>query len=70
MPPRKKPRLSTRSTPLREGAQSKAASVSTPAEKEPSSPEEAPVYTLQNDPWTDEEETLLFKSIVRWKPTG
>lgn len=22
------------------------------------------------DPWTDEQETLLLKSIVRWKPVG
>ena len=65
MPPRKRARVSTRSTPLRE-SQGKASRVSTPAEKEPTPAEPNP----QNDPWTDEEETLLFKSLVRWKPTG
>lgn len=23
-----------------------------------------------NDPWTTEQETQLFKSMMRWKPTG
>jgi MRG-binding protein len=63
MPPRKRTRVSAATTPLRE-TQAKAPSVAA-GEK----PTPAPVVN-QNDLWTDEEEALLFKSLVRWKPTG
>jgi MRG-binding protein len=77
MPPRKKAKVTARNTPLRE-TQAKTRSTrstrssSIQAEKEPTPEKEASVaeVDLKNDPWTDEEETLLFKSLIKWKPTG
>jgi MRG-binding protein len=68
MPPRKKAKASAASTPL--------------AETQPKTPQDTGVAAqsqdqgspqnenLLNDPWTDDQETQLFKSMVKWKPTG
>lgn len=59
MPPRKKAKASAASTPLAD-AQPK-----TPQDSGPTTDEE-----LLNDAWSDEQETQLFKSMMKWKPTG
>ncbi len=61
MAPRKRARVSAASTPL--------------GESQPRTPIEAgaPAFGFEessNDPWTDDQETSLFKSMIRWKPTG
>ncbi|KAL5410420.1 hypothetical protein PMIN03_005439 [Paraphaeosphaeria minitans] len=59
MPPRKKAKARATSTPLPD-AQPK-----TPQDTGPTAEQE-----LLNDAWADEQETQLFKSMMKWKPTG
>lgn len=69
MPPRKRPKLSPRassSTPQVETTKQPSSAHSTTDSAQKSDTE----YDLVNDPWTDEQETALLKSIVRWKPVG
>ncbi|KAF1968504.1 CT20-domain-containing protein [Bimuria novae-zelandiae CBS 107.79] len=59
MPPRKKAKASAASTPL--------------ADVQPKTPQDSGPTTeleLLNDAWADEQETQLFKSMMKWKPTG
>ncbi|KFY58572.1 hypothetical protein V497_04755 [Pseudogymnoascus sp. VKM F-4516 (FW-969)] len=67
MPPRKKTRGGGRiaSTPGHDEGDSMV--VDTPEDQE--SPEK-PEYDPLQDPWTDEQETSLYKGIIRWKPAG
>ncbi|KAF2198964.1 CT20-domain-containing protein [Delitschia confertaspora ATCC 74209] len=68
MPPRKKARASAASTPLTE-TQPKTPQDSgsiIPSQDQPSPQNE----NIPNEAWTDEQETQLFKSMIRWKPTG
>ncbi|KAB8290070.1 hypothetical protein EYC80_010396 [Monilinia laxa] len=64
MPPKKK-KGSTRaaSTPVED---QDAMAIDTPQKIEPPKP----AYNILKDPWTDEQETSLFKGIVKWKPAG
>lgn len=64
MPPRKRAKASAASTPL--------------AETQPKTPQETGPLTqssphnenAHNDPWSDDQETQLFKNMMKWKPTG
>lgn len=60
MPPRKKTKASAASTPL--------------GDTQPKTPQDSgPVQAhddVLNDAWADEQETQLFKSMMKWKPTG
>lgn len=60
MPPRKKAKASAASTPL--------------GDTQPKTPQESGPSQSQDDahsePWADEQETQLFKSMMKWKPTG
>jgi MRG-binding protein len=64
MPPRKKNKGSVRaaSTPA---ADDDAMVIDTPVAGPPK-----PIYDILKDPWTDEQETSLFKGIIKWKPAG
>ncbi|KAJ8109904.1 hypothetical protein OPT61_g7114 [Boeremia exigua] len=59
MPPRKKAKASAASTPLGD------AQLGTPQAPNALSQDE-----LLNDPWEDEQEIQLLKSMMKWKPTG
>ena len=59
MPPRKKAKASAASTPLGDG--------------QPGTPQASGALAqdeLLNDPWEDEQEIQLLKSMMKWKPTG
>lgn len=66
MPPRKRARASTASTPLRE-TQPK-----TPVDHADDEKDEVMEDAIDptSDPWTDEQETQLLRGLMRWKPTG
>jgi hypothetical protein len=69
MPPKKKGKAAARavSTPDED-----AMVIDSPAAETPKPVEEParPNIDLLNDPWTDEQETSLFKGIMKWKPNG
>ncbi len=65
--------------PPRKKARAAAQKASTPAQDEDSMTVDTPdtetilkkvEYDPLKDPWTDEQETSLFKGIIRWKPAG
>ena len=65
MPPKKKARLSSRATSTPTGnAVPQIEDAHTPMDPK-LSPDDGIL-----DPWTDEQETSLFKSVIRWKPVG
>ncbi|KAL3418326.1 CT20 family protein [Phlyctema vagabunda] len=64
MPPRKKAKgAAAVSTPVADES-------ATAADSPQVDDSEKPAYDILKDPWTDEQETSLFKGIIRWKPAG
>ncbi|KAM3077233.1 hypothetical protein ACMFMG_003303 [Clarireedia jacksonii] len=64
MPPKKKKNsLRAASTPV---GDDDPMIIDAPENVEPAKP----IYDPLKDPWTDEQETSLFKGIVKWKPAG
>ncbi|KAG9238975.1 chromatin modification-related protein EAF7-domain-containing protein [Amylocarpus encephaloides] len=68
MPPRKKGKANAQvaSTPV---ADHDAMVIDTPPAQHQHPPTKSGPNILK-DPWTDEQETSLFKGIIRWKPAG
>lgn len=67
MPPRKKAKAAP-STPV---ADDDAMAIDTPTPKGAASKQlKEPPYDILKDPWTDEQETSLFKGLMKWKPNG
>lgn len=69
MPPRKKGKGPARGVSSPAAADSDAMVIDTPqSQRAEESPRPKP--DILKDPWTDEQETSLFKGIIRWKPAG
>jgi hypothetical protein len=67
MPPKKKTKTAAAaSTPT---ADEDAMVIATPQPQKAEQPQK-PAYDILKDPWTDEQETSLFKGIIKWKPAG
>lgn len=67
MPPRKKAKPAP-STPI---AYEDSMLIDSPTPKVTQSKEPPePKYDILKDPWTDEQESSLFKGLMRWKPNG
>ncbi|KAF2472984.1 CT20-domain-containing protein [Lindgomyces ingoldianus] len=67
MPPRKRAKASAASTPLAETQPKTPQDTGVAVQSQQASPQNE---NLLNDPWTDEQETQLFKGMMKWKPTG
>ncbi|KAF2245716.1 CT20-domain-containing protein [Trematosphaeria pertusa] len=62
MPPRKRAKASAASTPLAE--------MQPKTPQDPGAASQSQDHDLLHDPWADDQETQLFKSMMKWKPTG
>ena len=66
MPPKKKVRLPSMATSTPPGDAVEQAEKETPVPVKDGLGTE----NIVSDAWTDEQETSLFKSMIRWKPVG
>ncbi|KAI9691403.1 MAG: hypothetical protein M1820_009675 [Bogoriella megaspora] len=64
MPPRKKAKVSSASSPRNSQPKTPLDPTETGDKGTPQAADDI------SDPWTDEQETELFRSIIQWKPTG
>ena len=67
MPPRKRAARAARrdSTASGDAVEQPKEDASTPPEAE-----SVRDHVVASDPWTDEQETSLFKGMIKWKPVG
>lgn len=74
MPPRgkkfKEARGSVRAPSTPAGDEDAMAIDTPPQAEKPTEVAPKPSYDILKDPWTDEQETSLFKGIIKWKPAG
>ena len=74
MPPRKRAARTTRRDSISSGdvVEQPAEDASTPVEdaSTPVEAESARDHIAASDPWTDQQETSLFKGMIKWKPVG
>jgi hypothetical protein len=63
MPPKRKTKASSAATPAAE-VEENAMEIDMPETSAPAKPDP------MNELWTDEQETSLFKGIIKWKPSG
>ena len=64
MPPRKKAKVSSATSPRDSQPKTPIGPLETIEQHTPQATDDL------EDPWTDEQETELFKGIIRFKPTG
>ena len=66
MPPKRKVGRPSRAVLDRSGHATEDGS----SANEPRANLEREAQSVNNDPWTDEQEAALFKAMVHWKPVG
>lgn len=66
MPPRKKGRVLPGAPPIPSGDETEHTVLELPISVEAN----AVMDKMVSNPWTDEQETSLFRAMVRWKPVG
>ncbi|PBP17173.1 CT20 family protein [Diplocarpon rosae] len=70
MPPKGKRLKGNVRAPSTQTGTDDATAVGTPQKEEAAEGTTKSDYNILKDPWTDEQETSLFKGIIKWKPAG